>query len=224
MLASEGFDQSVAAGARAWESNSSDVFNVPDFMSWLLFRFGDLAAGFAAYKGYGMEDPYPGYSRRARAFKAAQDRFQEEYDDVIDEISEFQEDAAKSVEQHLQNLRIRKSSAREAFAMASQLRGRLVSERGKLALDLEFLHAKRCPDEKPVRLDPLPSEASLPERLWSRALQTIRGGADRGAKEDSGPLSDDTDTAKVADLVQRMVTELSQRCAAVLERLRNSDA
>lgn len=206
LLASEGFDESIAAGTRAWDSYSSGVFNVPDFMSWLLFGFGVLAAGFAAYKGYSLEDPYPGYSRRARAFKAAQDRFQDEYDDVIDELSQFQEDEAKQIDQHLQNLRVRVSDARESHVRASQLRARLASELAKLASDVEFLQAKHCPEEQPIR------------------FQAILSGANRGAAVDSVPPPVEVDIEEVARLVRSKRLELSQRCAAVLERLRASAA
>jgi hypothetical protein len=42
-----------------------------DFSSFLLFMIGLALSGFAFWKGYTSDDPYPGYSKRDRALKAA---------------------------------------------------------------------------------------------------------------------------------------------------------
>jgi hypothetical protein len=63
----EGFKEAWAEAARIYVFE----FHFQDFSSFLLFMTGIALSCFAFWKGYTSDDPYPGYSKRDRALKAA---------------------------------------------------------------------------------------------------------------------------------------------------------
>lgn len=199
LTASTEYGASLEAGTRAWETFSTSFSNIPDFMSWLMAGFGILAAGYAGYKGYAMADPFPGYSRRHKAFVAAQDAFNDENHEVIEEISEFQDKTLKSLDQYLQNLQIRLTTAKEATLMSSELVETHKVEQARLASTVEYLHSKHCPDEQPISMDFVP-----PNQFSGNG----------------GPVQP-VDLDPVADLVRDCKFEISKQCSRALNQLRS---
>ncbi len=208
LTASTEYGASLEAGTRAWETFSTSFSNIPDFMSWLLAGFGILAAGYAGYKGYSLADPFPGYSRRHKAFMAAQGVFNDENHDVIEEISKFQDKTLKSLDQYLHNLQIRLTTARNATLMSSELVETHRVEQARLAARVEYLHTKYCPDEQPISMD-FPS----PDRFSSN-------GATPGAEGHDSPAQlGDLDA--VAEMARSYKSEISTRCSEALDELRS---
>ncbi len=159
LLASTGYAETIGAGKRAWEAFSINYFGVSDFMSWLLFGMGLISAGLGAWKGYSMEDPYPGYSRRDRALKHAQDEWQEEREAAMDKLAELREEGVKNIDHYVDRFRRGLMRARKVRTSLFELSRNFQQEREKLRLQIKVLHAKHCPDEEPISLgEPLPEQ------------------------------------------------------------------
>ena len=161
-LASGEYVEALEAGKQAWESFSNNWFGVTDFMSWLLFGMGMISAGLGAWKGYFLEDPYPGYSRRARALKDARDKLQEEEGDAIDDIAQIREESVKNIDHYVNQFRNSLMRSRDMRTNLLELPRNFQREREKLRSQIKLLHAKYCPDEEDITLgEPLPEQKPL---------------------------------------------------------------
>ena len=158
LVASGEYTETIEAGKRAWDAFSKNWFGVSDFMSWLLFGMGAMSAGLGAWKGYSMEDPYPGYSRRARALKDAQIGFQHKQEDAMDGISKLQAGGVKKIDHYVDQFRIRRTKAGKMRTNILDLDRDFQRERERLLSRIKLLQAKHCPDEEPIFLGELHSE------------------------------------------------------------------
>ena len=194
LLGSEGYAETLEAGQRAWEAFSAGYFGVSDFMSWILFAMGMMAAGLGAWKGFTLEDSCPGYSRRARALKDVEADWREARERGVDDVAQLQSESASRINQYGHDHETNRATAETARTSASRLRDRLCRERAKLLADVEFLQARHCPNEEPITLGAMPAEQELP------------------------PV-DFVDSAVVADCARSNLENLAARCSAAVNAL-----
>ena len=188
VLASGGYVETLESGKRAVESFLESWFGVSGFRSWLLFGMGMIAAGVGAWKGYSMEDPYPGYGRRHRARNDALDNLQKKRRDVAHEIDKIREEGFKSINSYHTHFKNSRMAAESTRGLLLALPRKLRWGREYLLLKIELLQSMYCPNEKPVTLD-----APFPEL--------------------KAPNTSDIDPAMIEECVRAQRQKLIDRCS-----------
>ncbi|HEY1932961.1 MAG TPA: hypothetical protein VGG99_13180 [Acetobacteraceae bacterium] len=67
-------------------------FVLASIQSWLLFAIGVLFSGFATYKGFGFDDPYPGLGAAGRRLDRARDEYAAERANLLDRAAEIRDE------------------------------------------------------------------------------------------------------------------------------------
>lgn len=88
-----------------WQNLVAGPFDLDRLQSWLLFFLGLFFAGLGFWKGYGFDDPYPGYGRIARRFHEAEQRYLETRHQRLEEASGLRDDARKALDEAIERLR-----------------------------------------------------------------------------------------------------------------------
>jgi hypothetical protein len=83
------------ASSYVFESINNGWFAVSDLNSWLLFGVGIIFFILASYKGYSVDDVYPGYGKFARLRDQALDMLNEEREYTLLHIDEKYEDSSE---------------------------------------------------------------------------------------------------------------------------------
>ena len=121
LLANTGFNLAVAhyrnavasdpfeASSIAYRSLLANPLGIDDLQSWSLFIIGFLFSLIAAYDGFRMNDPYPGYGQRMKQNLEALD----EYNALKDELLGDLEQIKKSSEEKMDDL-VRSIATRES--------------------------------------------------------------------------------------------------------------
>ncbi len=84
-------DATIALGEdKAFEAAKIGIMshpaNLADINSWYLFGLGVLFGFLAFWKGYGLDDPYPGYGSVFRRAAEAEDEYNREHHEFFDEL------------------------------------------------------------------------------------------------------------------------------------------
>lgn len=88
-------EQSTAA---AYERLLTAPWAINDLSSLYLFLLGVGCAAAAMWKGYFLDDPYPGYGAMARRLERTRIDYGEEHSDLFDELEELKENAVASLQ------------------------------------------------------------------------------------------------------------------------------
>lgn len=114
------------AARLAWQRFAANPLGFEDVFSWILIVLAGIFGIFASYKGYRVDDPYPGYGELDRALKRRQARYEAvkaEYCRVVDQVfvRTLQEQAhllseVKSNIEYYQQLISRSEDQRRTFA------------------------------------------------------------------------------------------------------------
>lgn len=159
----DGSAAAAAAGRAAWQSFTADYLGIGDTLSWVAALIGMLFAAFAFYKGYSMDDAYPGYGRRARVRRKTQAAFEkarrEALADLDDALEEHTENLQAAVEVHRAGVADDRNARTECAALADEFR----RQRRDLERALEPLRLTHCPDLHSIRLEDLTEATPLPE-------------------------------------------------------------
>ncbi|MGR3717021.1 MAG: hypothetical protein ACU0B1_09775 [Thermohalobaculum sp.] len=100
------------------------IFDLDSIYSWLLFFLGLVVSCFSVWKGYTLDDPYPGYGSHERRRLAAVTAYDAHRQEVIEEASDINEDYSSLALDKIEQLRAA-SSERESISAA---RARRVGE------------------------------------------------------------------------------------------------
>lgn len=73
-------------GVNAYSNFVDSPFGIVDALSWLLFAVGLFAFFVSLWDGYIKDDVYPGYGKRYKAFRKQLERYDEDVEDLIDEL------------------------------------------------------------------------------------------------------------------------------------------
>ncbi|WP_031434260.1 hypothetical protein [Methylomarinum vadi] len=82
----------ASAGNQALQQFKENPLTLADFNSWMLFCMGLLFSVFALIDGYKRDDPYPGYGKLHRRLRELFDNYEEQRDDVIEQIETIRRD------------------------------------------------------------------------------------------------------------------------------------
>lgn len=100
----ERFGEGVSL-ATVWQNLLASPFGLERLQSWLLYFLGLFFAGLGFWKGYGFDDPYPGYGRIARRFHEAEQHYLETRHQRLEEASRLRDDARKALDEAIERLR-----------------------------------------------------------------------------------------------------------------------
>ena len=157
------YSNAAAAGSAAWGAFNADYLGITDFYSWVFAVIGMLFAGIAFWKGYSMEDAYPGYSRRMRKFLETRKAFDDARVEAMEALDEAREDGVRDIRSAAENHRAGLAGDEQAHGGFAALAGELERERSILERKIERSRLTCCPELDPVRLEPLGAPAPLPE-------------------------------------------------------------
>jgi hypothetical protein len=82
----------------ARDATLSNPFLLSDLNSYYLFGIGIVWAIFAISKGYGYDDPYPGYGSHYRRARDAREHYSDEHHDLFDELDVIKNDTVRSID------------------------------------------------------------------------------------------------------------------------------
>lgn len=111
----------------------SAPFSLQSIYSWLLFAAGMFFSGVATWKGYGFDDPLPGYGAVERRRIAAVERYADERHNLIEDAADFTSEYADQAHQAIEELKAA-SSQRQQISAA---RARIIAEYRSIEDNLE---------------------------------------------------------------------------------------
>jgi hypothetical protein len=86
------------AFAKALYAIKVEPFILADLNSYYLFGLGILWAGFAMWKGYGFDDPYPRYGACSRRALLARKKYSDEHTFLFDDLEDIKEETVAALE------------------------------------------------------------------------------------------------------------------------------
>ena len=84
--------------------------------SWLLLVLGVGFAAFAMFKGYGLDDPYPGYGAMDRRRATARDDYEASRQELIEEAAEIKDTFADELRVKIETLRASSTQREQVLA------------------------------------------------------------------------------------------------------------
>lgn len=97
-----------------------DPFGLSSIESWMLFCLGMLCCGFAVWKGFALDDPYPRYGAYDRRHIAARSMYQQARQDVLDHAGQVRDEFAAEAREKIETLR--GSSSQRQHLLAARAR------------------------------------------------------------------------------------------------------
>jgi hypothetical protein len=113
-----------------WHGLLSNPFDLVSLQSWLLLALGLLSAGVAVWKGYALDDPYPGYGGQERRRAAAARAYNQHRVALVREAAEINEEYSENARDAIESLR-------GASAERDQIKG----ARARCLADYELVEA-----------------------------------------------------------------------------------
>lgn len=189
-----GVSSSVAeAGRAAWTSFRGDYLGIGDFDSWVIAIIGMACALFAAWKGYSMEDDYPGYSRRSRVRNETQDLFDDVRREALDALEETRADNAENIQSAVETHRAGLVGDQQVRLAYEAVAEEHLRERRNLERAIEPLRLTHCPDLDPIVLDSRTARPPLPETAPSDAA-VVRQESETARRELSDAVRQSADS------------------------------
>jgi hypothetical protein len=108
----------------AWSQFIGSTFELGSIYSWLLFVVGIIFSSVAVLKGYGFDDPYPGYGACERRRLAASAAYSERRRDLIEDARAVRDEYADIARDAIEKLRAASSQRQQTL----QGRARLLSD------------------------------------------------------------------------------------------------
>jgi hypothetical protein len=100
----ERLGDSVELG-RVWAHLAAEPFGLVRIQSWLLFFLGLFFAGLGFWKGYGFDDPYPGYGRVARRRLEAEHAYLDSREERLEQASAIRDETKSQLDRTIEQLR-----------------------------------------------------------------------------------------------------------------------
>lgn len=97
------------ASAFALSTFTLNPFFLASFQSWVLFAMGLFFFAVAAFDGFKMDDPYPGYGKISRKHEEITQDYTNEKANIIDDLSYTRDRALDSIREARQNLATRRT-------------------------------------------------------------------------------------------------------------------
>lgn len=108
-------------------------FVLASIQSWLLFAVGVLFSGFATFKGFGFDDPYPGFGAAGRRLDRARDNYANERADLLDRAAEIRDDIIGKLTTGAEALRGAATQRQQVLATRQRMRAEYEAHETHLA-------------------------------------------------------------------------------------------
>lgn len=102
----------------------ANPFALTTVESWLLLAVGIIFASIAAFDGYRIEDPYPGYGRLWRRLENARDEYAEEKETLKNQLSDLRDSMIEQLDDARDRVMQREQELNDLASMAERIRGR----------------------------------------------------------------------------------------------------
>lgn len=109
----------------ALERIRADPFDLKDIYSWLLAFISVAFAVGAVIDSFGLDDPYPGYGKAHRALVEAKGDYEEDMDDVREELSSLKEEVLAELDRLLDRMQLNLKRLDEAILHKESVEKRL---------------------------------------------------------------------------------------------------
>jgi hypothetical protein len=117
----------------AWSGLITATFGLSSLYSWLLFGMGVFFSGAAAWKGYGLDDPYPGYGSTERRRIDATRRYNDERISLIDEAGEIADEYSQKALRAMETLRASSSQRQQLLGARARALAEYAAHENDLA-------------------------------------------------------------------------------------------
>jgi hypothetical protein len=124
----EATDPTAIAGALL-----TKPFSLASIQSWLLFGVGIIFSAFATFKGFGFDDPYPGFGAAGRRLDRARDQYAAERADLLDRAAEIRDEIIASLTAGAENLRGASAQREQVLATRQRMRAEYDAHEAHLA-------------------------------------------------------------------------------------------
>ena len=97
------------ASSIAYRSLLANPLGIDDLQSWSLFIIGFLFSLIAAYDGFRMNDPYPGYGQRMKQNLEALDEYNALKDELLGDLEQIKKSAEEKMDDLVRSITTRES-------------------------------------------------------------------------------------------------------------------
>jgi hypothetical protein len=199
-------DATAAVGeVRAYEVALAKMFSAPwalsDLSSWYLLGLGILFGLAAFWKGYRLDDPYPGYGAISWRARAAEFIYDDARRDLLDELRAIRENTIERFDDALTALPHEARRAGEARADALALAARFATYEDHLEECANTLLSAYRDSNRSARSDACPPHFAERWRLLPRGEVQVRLGAG------PDPVSIDPALTEIRELHDELLSE-----------------
>jgi DNA repair exonuclease SbcCD ATPase subunit len=124
--------------------------------SWLLLAVGVIFATIAAFDGYRIEDPYPGYGRLWRRLENARDEYAEEKESLKSQLSDLRDSVIEDLDDARDRVMQREEELNDLASMAEMIRARFNAHLSLLERTCNVVLSKYRQINQGVRSTPPP--------------------------------------------------------------------
>jgi hypothetical protein len=200
--------------ASVWAAVVATPWAINDLMSWVLALGGVITCAVAAWKFYGLDDPYPGYGRVARRFENSQEHLADDRRACIDTLTQHRDATTDEMKNVLTTVSINKRE----FEMALKQRERLrqdfkhhVERLAGIAAHLGTIYRSARPFPLPLGASELSANLETPQEMLTdfpphaagmhqHAIDTMSDYIDRIAEAYAEALAKMSDTQQAKTL------------------------
>lgn len=164
------FRDSQSAGSdnpqlEALQLFAQSPFGFESFYSWAMLLIGLLAAAFSAWKGYGMDDPYPGYGPLGRRFKAREELYADMVAEARERLAAERDEAIASARRIQEELGVQMRTRGRVLAAYDQLIHRYAQHHAQLEDLTNYLLKVYQDANRRSRSEPAPGYFDQPFKL-----------------------------------------------------------
>ena len=103
----------------------TSTLGIADAESWLMFALGISFSIIAAMDGWIMNDPYPGYGRRAKAHRDAAEDYTREKEDLLGELEDIKKEAEKTMNDTVRDIQVRQGEYEHIITMSQSVQSQM---------------------------------------------------------------------------------------------------
>jgi hypothetical protein len=180
-------------------STISDPVGLQSIQSWFLLLLGMAFAGIAVVKGYGLDDPYPGYGARDRHRTTAREDYEETRQELIEYATEIRDRFNDELRAKIETLRASSTQREQIVAARARSRAEFDAHEANLADAAQQLLSIYRQSNETARSTPAPAHFGIrfafADQASSRpAMQLLL--ADQGMEIDADGLIRELDTLR----------------------------
>lgn len=140
-------------------------FGFESFYSWGMLIIGVAAAVYSAYKGYGMDDPFPGFGKLGRRHEAREQTYADLASEAREELASERDDVIEQTIKIRDELGVQMRTRGRVLAAFQQLLYRFSQHHGQLEGLINYLLKIYQDANREVRMMPAPAYFDRPFAL-----------------------------------------------------------